>query len=139
MINSLFLRDENGDRKETFEHEIYIVLEREDDFILISGCSHNNITSIIKHAASLFPGKILSKVIGGFHMPDLGNFSAAHEEAIYKAGGELKTIAESDFVSRTGKLLYLTGHCTGDRAKLMLKEILGRNIDFFHTGSRFLL
>ena len=66
---SLFIREKGVENPETFEHEIFMVLEREHDFLIISGCSHNNIASIIEHCINLSRAKTLS-VIGGFHMPE---------------------------------------------------------------------
>ena len=40
---SFFNRDENGEHEETFIHEIFVVIERETDFTLITVCSHSNI------------------------------------------------------------------------------------------------
>lgn len=133
---SLFNRDQNGDRKETFDHEIFTVIELKTGIVIISGCSHNNIISIIRHAHKLFPGKQLLSVLGGFHMPDLSDFKEEHSAAVINTAAELKQIAEE---SSAFQPLYRTGHCTGDRAKLMLKSILGDDIDFFHSGYSFSL
>lgn len=135
--DSLFLLTGKDVTEETFDHEIYAVIENENEFILISGCSHNSITSIIKHAMMLFPDKTLRAVIGGFHMPDLKDFTAAHEKAVLQTAEELNAIAHLKNVTKQSPL-YLTGHCTGSRAKLLLKERLGHNIDFFHAGSRYI-
>ena len=129
--DSLFLKTENGKQKETFDHEIFSVIEREKDIIVLSGCSHNNIVSIIRHAKKMYNTKPVKAVIGGFHMPDISNFTESHSEAVLKTAAELKSFTDNP--------LYLTGHCTGDKAKMLLKEELGDKIDFFHAGSSFIL
>ena len=133
---SLFNLTQHLEQKETFDHEIFTVIELSDGIIIISGCSHNNIVSIIRHSQKLFPGKTLINVTGGFHLPDFSDFTKEHEAAVINTAVELKHIADE---CGNPEHLYRTGHCTGDRAKLMLKEVLGDNIDFFHTGYTFSL
>ncbi len=137
--NSLFLHDQNGESTETFEHEIFIVIERDDDLVILSGCSHNNILAIIRHTFNLFPGKKLAAVAGGFHLPDIQNISTEFDQAILKTAEELKHLTSDNRIQQTNHPLYFTGHCTGNRAKMMLKEELGSGIDFFFTGKSFLL
>ena len=140
--HSMFLLKDNSKLKETFDHEIFMVIERESEMILISGCSHNSITEIIRHAQRLFPGKSLKAVIGGFHLPDLEDFSDRHSKATALTAEQLAKIARKNKVEsgegREGALFY-TGHCTGDRAKLILQATLGDKIDFFHSGLKLLL
>lgn len=126
----LFLMIGEKESPETFDHEIFMVIERKEDIIVISGCSHNNILAIIEHARKTFPDKSLTAVIGGFHMPDIKDYSEEHVKAVQ---------ATADALKQTAIPLFLTGHCTGDRAKVTLKAVLREKIDFFHTGFTFLL
>ncbi|MDC7225184.1 MAG: MBL fold metallo-hydrolase [Spirochaetales bacterium] len=132
--NSLFLLNGKEKSAETFDHEIFMVIEREKDILVISGCSHNNISSIISYAVSLFPGKKLTAVIGGFHMPDIRDFSEHHAEAVNSTAEKLLEISK-----KSGPTSFFTGHCTGDKAKLLLSQKMGSNIDFFSTGLEILL
>ncbi|HAK47032.1 MAG TPA: hypothetical protein DCO79_14090 [Spirochaeta sp.] len=136
---SLYLKEGDVESIETFDHEIFMVIEREEDIILISGCSHNNIVAIIKHVRELFSEKRLTAVIGGFHLPDLAGYNSKHESAAKKTAGDLNIIVSEINTLESSLPFYYTGHCTGDRAKVILKEVLGDKIDFFHAGYSFLL
>ena len=137
----LYILDNGTRRIENFDHEIFIVIEREKDIVVISGCSHNNIVSMIEYSLSRFPGKKLSGVIGGFHLPDMKDYSDAHAEAAAETAEALKKIAltHGKAGSEPAAPLFHTGHCTGNRAKSILLEKTGSFIDIFHTGSRIFL
>jgi 7,8-dihydropterin-6-yl-methyl-4-(beta-D-ribofuranosyl)aminobenzene 5'-phosphate synthase len=141
---SFFKRDEKGEHEETFMHEIFVVIERDTDFILISGCSHSNIISIIRHAQYKFPGKTISGIVGGFHLPDVTPFTETHKKEVYNAARKLDSMIltadiQSKLTSGCSPKPIRTGHCTGDKAKLIIKEVLGNKVDFFFTGETFFL
>lgn len=123
---TLLIKTPAGFSSDPFNHEIFVVFERESDIIVISGCSHNNILSIIAHSKKMFPKKKLSCVIGGFHLPDRD--TDIYEDAVKKTASSLKKYTDTRFI---------TGHCTGDKAKFILNKELGDNIEFFYTGYNF--
>ena len=45
-----------------------MVYEGEEGLFIITGCSHSGICNILSYAQSLFPGKPVTGIIGGFHL-----------------------------------------------------------------------
>lgn len=72
----------------------------EEETILLAGCAHAGIVSIVAYADKLFPGR-KTAILGGFHMRD---FSRPDIDRIL---GELK---------RLGVTRAYPGHCTGRAA-----------------------
>ena len=139
---SIFLLEGSTRIKENFDHEIFMIIEREADFILISGCSHNNIIAIIDYSRRMFPDKNIAAVVGGFHLPDISSFTDKHQSAIHLTTEKLERIYRenrADDAKPGTETLFFTGHCTGDRAKVILKAKLNEKIDFFNSGYRISL
>lgn len=131
---SLFIRKNDEELEETFEHEIFMAIEGKSEYLIISGCSHNNIASIIEYCETRFTRKKLVSVTGGFHMPGASGMKAEYEAAVIKVIERLKII---EAANRNEHTLFITGHCTGNDAKELLKDKLQDHVDFFHSGSKF--
>ncbi len=98
---------------EDFRHEQYLLVEEEGKKILVSGCSHKGIRSIVKW----FQPDVL---IGGFH------FMKIQDRAI------LESAAQE--LSRYNTVYY-TGHCTGESQYAVLKAIMGERLHYLTTGT----
>jgi len=105
-------------------NEIVLILKDRFGLILFTGCSHSGILNIIEAVTKKFPNVLIKAVFGGFHLSGLS----------------------SKEVERIGKqmcnypiLRIYTGHCTGIKAYLILKSILGDKIEYFATGSKIFL
>jgi len=105
-------------------NETVLILKDRFGLILFTGCSHSGILNIIEAVTKKFPNVLIKAVFGGFHLSGLS----------------------SKEVERIGKqmcnypiLRIYTGHCTGIKAYLILKSILGDKIENFATGSKIFL
>lgn len=114
-------------KKDDFEHEMFIAIERNADIILISSCSHCGIVNIADTAYKRF-NKPISTVIGGFHMrgQEGDNSLNCSEEFIKETSDRLKAM---------GVNKIYTGHCTGLLALEVLKSYFGDKAEHFKTGT----
>ena len=111
-----FLQDE-------FDHEQYLVLFQEGKKILISGCAHNGILNILDKFIELYRHEP-DIVISGFHMMKSSEYTPEEVETIKQTACELKKY----------KTKFYTGHCTGEPAFKIMKEILGVQIEYVRSG-----
>jgi 7,8-dihydropterin-6-yl-methyl-4-(beta-D-ribofuranosyl)aminobenzene 5'-phosphate synthase len=95
------------------------VLETENGLVIFNSCSHAGPDNIIAEVSAAFPGKKICALIGGLHL--------------YKLTDE-EVRAFADRLRKTGVKKVLTGHCTGDRAFVVLKEELGETVEQLYTG-----
>ena len=73
-----------------------------------------------------FSAKPVKFLFGGFHLPD----------------GKYESVSEISKIARTIKSKYpsvqlFTSHCTGDRAYVVMKDILGHQLHRFYAGYSF--
>lgn len=125
---SLYARNGKDLIADNFSHEQSLIISENGKSVLISGCSHSGIANIQQKAESI-QGKRMDVVIGGFHLynPPTGKYEKG--ELIDELGKKL-----ADTGSR-----YYTCHCTGDKAYLRLKSVLGDRVDYLSTGKELKL
>lgn len=124
--NSELTRLENGkNMPDDFSHEQCLVIKRGGGNILISGCAHNGILNILDRYRELYHDTP-SVVISGFHMMKKTEHDADDIEIIKETAREL---AKADTI-------YYTGHCTGQLAFDIMKEIMGEKLRPLHTGRK---
>ena len=116
LVNGEFLQDE-------FKHEQYLIIKAEGKEILMSGCAHNGILNILDRFIEL-KGHEPDMVISGFHMMKSTKYTAEEIETIKQTAYELKQY----------KTKYYTGHCTGETAFEIMREILGNQIEYVRSG-----
>lgn len=104
--------------QDDFSHEMALQVE---DF-LFTGCAHNGLLNILE--SSVRP---LRTVLGGFHLLD----SSVGE--CFESDVEIQEIA-SELIDRFPDVVFYTGHCTGDKAYLSMKQVLGHNLKQFSCG-----
>jgi 7,8-dihydropterin-6-yl-methyl-4-(beta-D-ribofuranosyl)aminobenzene 5'-phosphate synthase len=97
-----------------------LVIETKKGLILFVGCSHPGISKIIEKVQNTFNDKI-HLLIGGFH------FYKLYEEKLQKQIDYLKE-SNIDYIAPT--------HCTGDRARNILREELADRFVEFGVGYR---
>ncbi len=125
--NSMLLVKENGAyKKDSFDHELIMVIDDKDGAVVFTGCSHNGILNMLASVFRQFPGKKIKSVIGGFHLmnPLTKKLSEQHQ-TVAAIGTKLKSLP-------VGKIY--TGHCTGTEAYRILKDELGDRVEEFKTG-----
>ena len=115
-VGNVYLQDE-------FEHEQCLVISQGEQRILLSGCAHNGILSILDSYFELF-GAYPDTVISGFHMMKKGDYTEEEVDCIRQTAHELMKT----------KALFYTGHCTGQTAFAIMKEIMGEELQGFHSG-----
>ena len=111
---------ENGKyRYDNFDHEQSLVFDTPQGLFVMNSCSHAGADNIVKEIEAAFPGKKIYALLGGFHL-----FRYPDERV-------------RAFAERLRKLnvqkIY-TGHCTGDRAYGILRDVLGERAEQMHTG-----
>ena len=109
-----------------FKHELFMVIENNNDLTVLTGCGHSGIKNIINTAKKVFPDKKVATVIGGFHFQaGARTFEVAKKEEIEEISKWLK--------SKVAGQIY-TGHCTGERAMNLMQPILKNKLNRIYTG-----
>lgn len=119
------LKQKVGDSfiQDDFVHEQCLVITQDERRVLMSGCAHNGILNILDRYFELF-GSYPSIVISGFHLTKKSDYTAEEAGLIKHTARELlKT-----------KALFYTGHCTGQKAFDIMKEIMGDRLLALHSG-----
>jgi len=114
--------------QDMFEHEQYLVICCEGKEILMSGCAHNGILNILDRYKEV-RNREPDAVISGFHMMKSLSYTEEEIQTIRKTACELKTY----------RTKFYTGHCTGETAFRIMKEILGEQIAYVRSGERVVL
>lgn len=116
--------------QDDFQHEQYLVIEEngEKKPVLFSGCAHNGILNILDRFREIYgtdPGAVFS----GFHMRKKSDYTREDIETIEKIGRELSNT----------KTRFFTGHCTGEIPFQVLKECMGEQLVYIHSGDEVIL
>ncbi|MBR4759911.1 MAG: MBL fold metallo-hydrolase [Lachnospiraceae bacterium] len=119
----LLLRRGDEYRQDDFRHEHFLVIRQEEKSVLLSGCAHNGILSILDAYTDKY-GKAPDLVVSGFHLMKKTDYRESELEEIRAIAGEL-TKYQSKFV---------TCHCTGAIAFDEMKSIMGDQLEYVHCG-----
>ncbi len=119
----LLIKKESGFEADEFTHEHFLMIKEGEKDVLMSGCAHNGILSILDAYKTKY-GRMPYAVISGFHLMKKTDYSGSQIE-------EIKNIAEelSDFPTR-----FFTCHCTGLPAYEIMKDIMGDKLIYIHSG-----
>lgn len=117
LVNGEYLQD-------AFVHEQSLVIREEGCSVLLSGCAHNGILNILDRYRQLYGG-LPDKVITGFHMKKNVPLNRGEIALVQETAEELKKMKNTSFYS---------GHCTGEEAFGIMKEILGEQLTALHSG-----
>lgn len=109
--------------QDEFLHEQYLVLEEDGKKVLFSGCAHNGILNILDRYREIYGG-YPAAVISGFHMSRKSGYGEADEALIRETGMELQKLDTT----------FYTGHCTGEFPYQILKEVMGEQLVYVHSG-----
>ena len=109
---------------DTFGHEQCLVVTEGSRHVLLSGCAHNGIINILDRYREIFHSAP-DAVIGGFHLIQSDDYSESDVENIRSIAYALKSAGSQ----------YYTGHCTGEKAYAIMKEILGPQLHALHSGT----
>lgn len=121
---TLYKETFKGLEPDDFNHEIVVAVGKSDSFVY-TGCAHKgllNMLATVEHLTS----KPLHFVAGGFHLPDSRNET-------FETSDELHILADI-IVHNYPKVMFFTGHCTGETAYVSLKEKLRLQLELFSAG-----
>lgn len=113
--------------RDDFRHEHCLVISAEGKHILLSGCAHNGILSILDAYRERY-GSDPDMAVSGFHLMKKTPYSDAELSEVLNTAQELKTY----------RTKLVTCHCTGVPAYEAMKEILGGQLMYAHAGDTVL-
>ena len=119
----LLIRTKEGFKRDDFVHAHFLVIRQEGKTVLMSGCAHNGILSILDAYIEKF-GKAPDLVVSGFHLMKKTDYRAEEIKEIEDIARELKNYPTQ----------YVTCHCTGTVAFEVMKNILGEQLEYVHSG-----
>lgn len=114
-----------------FDHELILVIKENGRLVVFTGCSHRGILNMLDTVVKCFPGTPIEAVFGGYHligMP-LFNTMAGTPQEIEDLG---KALLEYPVKQ------YYSGHCTGQKAFLLLKLVMDERLKYFAAGARII-
>lgn len=113
--------------QDEFDHEQYLVATEGSKRVLFSGCAHNGILNILGHYHDLY-GNYPDAVVSGFHMKKK-EYTAEDDGLITETAKQLSEMPTQ----------FYTGHCTGEYAFAIMKEIMGSQLTYVHSGDSLIL
>ena len=116
---SMFRKQEHKWIPDDFNHEQSLVLDTDKGLVIINCCSHGGAANIVREVEATFPDKKIYALIGGFHL-------------FNKRELEVQDLAYR--LKECGVEQVVTGHCTGDKAFKIMKEILGDSLQQLRCG-----
>jgi 7,8-dihydropterin-6-yl-methyl-4-(beta-D-ribofuranosyl)aminobenzene 5'-phosphate synthase len=113
--------------RDDLAHEIAMAVELPDGIAVFTGCGHQGVLNMVDAARARFPGRTIRAVIGGFHLGGVPgkNILVERDASVRRVGRGLL---------ERGVAMTWTGHCTGERAGLVLKDVMGDRVAFLRTG-----
>ena len=120
---NLLVRKSDEYQNDDFRHEHCLVIRQNGLSVLMSGCAHNGILSIIDAYQEKY-GKAPDLVVSGFHLMKKTEYSSNEIDEIRSIAAELKK-----YPTR-----FVTCHCTGTTAYDVMKSIMGDSLEYVHSG-----
>lgn len=108
--------------QDEFDHEQCLVVNCEGKSYLFSGCAHNGVLNILERYREIYQDNP-HMVVSGFHMIQQ-EYSVEDIENIRQTAKEL---VELDCI-------FYSGHCTGQVALDIMKEIMQEKLQQIHSG-----
>lgn len=106
-----------------FLHEQYLVVKDAGKTVLLSGCAHNGILSILDAFCEKY-GSYPDVVVSGFHLMLKREYRPDELEQVRAIASALKAYPSH----------FYTCHCTGTAAYEEMKTILGDRLSYIHSG-----
>jgi 7,8-dihydropterin-6-yl-methyl-4-(beta-D-ribofuranosyl)aminobenzene 5'-phosphate synthase len=123
----LFVKQGGRYIRDDFAHELIMVMKERDELIVFTGCAHNGVLNMLETVVNRFPDMRIRAVIGGFHLVGMPKF-----DPFNRGQRELENIAHA--LGKYPIQSIYTGHCTGENAYNVLKDILGNKVNPIRTG-----
>jgi 7,8-dihydropterin-6-yl-methyl-4-(beta-D-ribofuranosyl)aminobenzene 5'-phosphate synthase len=124
----LLIKTPDGFVRDDFHHEHFLVVNSGGEKVLLSGCAHNGILSIMDAYMEKY-GSAPDAVVSGFHLMKKTEYRSDQEEEIRSIAREL-----TEYPTK-----FFTCHCTGVPAYELMKEIMGDKLQYVHSGEEITL
>ena len=125
--NNIYKLSEGKKIQDDFNHELIFTVRENSQIIAFPGCGHSGILNIVETIKSHYGDSSKLNIIGGFHLKNpIGRKNSESDEKISSIANAL---AKDNRIEK----IY-TGHCTGERAYSIFKEILKDKVEEFRTG-----
>ena len=124
----LLIRADDGLVPDDFSHEHFLVVKDNDLTVLLSGCAHNGILSIIDAYKEKYES-LPDIVISGFHLMVKREYRENELQEVRSIAEELKKY----------QIKFYTCHCTGIPAFEEMKKIMGDQLEYVHSGEEVIL
>ena len=124
-LGNIFLTVEEAgvEQQDTFMHEQSLVFVTPKGLVILSSCSHEGALNILDSCVAYTGINQVYAFVGGLHLVD-SNRVASESMALTEQIQQLYP-----------GIRLITGHCTGVRAREVLKDL--PFVEFFHTGWTF--
>ena len=109
--------------RDSFSHEQFLVIHEQGKNVLLSGCAHNGILSILDAYREKL-GSLPDLVISGFHLKKKTGYSDEEIAEIIGIAEELKKLPTK----------FVTCHCTGVPVYKVMKNTMGDRLGYVHSG-----
>jgi len=119
----LLVRREDGYKRDDFGHEHFLVINQHGKSVLMSGCAHNGILSILDAYMDKY-GNAPDLAVSGFHLMKKTNYRES----------EIREIADMARELTNYPTKFVTCHCTGTTAFDVMKNIMGDSLEYVHAG-----
>ncbi len=119
----LLVKKGDGYVQDDFRHEQYLVITENNRHVLMSGCAHNGILSILDAYKEKYGGSP-DAVISGFHLMKKGKYTDEELRKVVDMGLELKAYPT----------MFYTCHCTGEAAFKIMQLTMGDKLKYVHSG-----
>ncbi|MCR5686881.1 MAG: MBL fold metallo-hydrolase [Lachnospiraceae bacterium] len=119
----LLVREGSGYKRDSFEHEQYLVINNGDRRILVSGCAHNGVLNIMEAYFEKY-NSAPYMVISGFHLMKKTDYTESEIREIEDMAKRLK-----EYPTR-----FITCHCTGKEPYEIMKKVMGEKLEYVHSG-----
>ena len=124
----LLIKTACGFVPDDFCHEHFLVVKDREHTILMSGCAHNGILSILDTYREKY-GNLPDIVISGFHLMVKRNYRDSELQEVRFIAKELKKY----------QIKFYTCHCTGIPAFEEMKKIMGNQLKYIHSSEQIIL
>lgn len=119
----LLIKTEAGFVPDDFGHEHFLVVKEKGLSVLMSGCAHNGILSILDAYKEKY-GALPDVVISGFHLMLKREYRENELQEVREIAEELSKLPTK----------FYTCHCTGVPAFEEMKKIMGNQLEYVHSG-----